>query len=112
MRGQFSTQAHIGWGYRLTVIAFAIWARDTKFVGVPQSKLKHGFHQIFRICLTQEDPEVMRIWRVYLANAVTMAMFFYFFSVLNCVSVPKPKPMHGFSPSFLYMFNTGRSRAD
>ena len=47
------------------------------------------FHQIFRICLPQEDLELIRFWGV-------SGKCFEDFWALKFVGILLPKPMHGF----------------
>ena len=51
-----------GGGHMVTTVAMATLLdfRVLKFVGVPQPKPRMDFHQIFRICLPQEDVELIR----------------------------------------------------
>ena len=46
-------------------------AAGIKLVGVPQPNLCTGFHQIFRVCLPQEDLELIRFGGV---SGTTVAM--------------------------------------
>ena len=53
------------WGYPVTTVAMTTQDFQVlQFVGVPQTKPLHGFHQIFRICLPQDDLELIRFWGV------------------------------------------------
>ena len=51
------------------------------------------FHQIIRICLPQDDIDLIRFWGVSCNSCCH-------FCVLEFAGVPGPKPMHGFSPNF------------
>ena len=66
------------------------------------------FHQSFRICVTQQDLELIRFWG-YLATTVATVLDFW---VLKFVGVPQPKPMQGFSPNVQDMLTPRGSRAD
>ena len=45
-------------------MALAAEAAGIKFVGVSQPKPLHGFSKIFKICLPQENLELIRFWGV------------------------------------------------
>ena len=75
-------------------------------MGVPYLKLMHGFYQIYRVCLPQEDLEMTRFF-----------FYFFFFFLgggylatllrllgLKFVGVPQPQAMHRFSPNVQDMF--------
>ena len=68
------------------------------------------FQQIFRICLLQEDLELIRFWGS-LATTVAMATLLRFLGV-KVVGVLQPKPLHGFSPNFQGLFTPRGSRVD
>ena len=53
-----------------------------------------AFHQISRICLSQEDVELLRFWGGIWKHVNTFKIFW----VLRFVGVPMPKPMHGCYP--------------
>ena len=78
---------------------------------VPQPKLCTDFHQIFSICLPQEDLELIRFGG-HLVTTVAMATHFKIFGFLALVGVPQTKPMHEFSSNFQDMFTEERSTAE
>ena len=55
------------------------------------------FNQIFRVCLLQEDLELIRFGG---GGGGGGGQHFEYFWVLTFVGVPQPKPVHGFSPNF------------
>ena len=55
-----------------------------KFVAVPQPCM--DFHQIFRICLLQEDLQLIRFWG-YLVATVAMAALLKFSGLKVCSQI-------------------------
>ena len=73
--------------------------------------MKFVVYNFCRISLSQVDLELIRFWGVS-GNNYCHGNNFKIFLVLKVVTVPQPKPLHGFSPNFQGMFIPRGSRAD
>ena len=80
-----------GGGYLATAVGntFKILV-SYKLLALHSLNQSTDFHQIFRICLPQEDVELIRIWGGIQVQLVPWQHFW----VLKFVGVSQPKPMH------------------